>query len=77
MLADVGDPEGIGLDDREVALDQIGDVRRVRPSPPAPAGRQSAQAAAAHQHRYGVVADRDSPAHPKLGVDTWCPVGAP
>ena len=62
---------------REVAVDQIGDAGRVRPGLPAPAGGQSAQTRASHQHRHGVVADGDAPTDPQLGVDTRRPVGAP
>ena len=51
---------------------QIGDARRARPSPPALALGQSPKTRAPDQHRHGVVADDDSPTHPKLRVDTWC-----
>lgn len=76
MLGDVGDPQDVGLDDGELTIDQVGHARSVGSGTPAPLGGQSPEPRTLHQHRHSVVADRDDPTNPELGMNTRCPIRA-
>jgi len=67
--------ERIGLGHAEVAIDQVGDARKVGRAAPAPSG-QAAEPCPHHQELHLAMADTDAAPEHELCVDAPCAVGS-
>jgi hypothetical protein len=68
--------ERIGLGHGEVAIDQVGDARKVGRAAPAPSGREAVEPRPHHQKLHLAMADTDAAPEHELCVDAPGAVGS-